>query len=65
LPFSEAVVDRVRRTYAGLAKTASLRAADAVHLVCAADSGFTEIYSADRHLLTAADRFGLRGRNVW
>ena len=65
LPFSEAVVDRVRRAYASLGKNASLRAADAVHLACAADSGFTEIYSNDRHLLSAADRFGLRGRDVF
>ena len=41
-----------------------LRAADALHLACAAEHGFTEVYSHDRHFLAAAPAFGLRAHDV-
>jgi hypothetical protein len=31
---------------------------------CAAEHGFIEVYSNDRHFLTTAPLFGLRGVNV-
>ncbi len=42
----------------------NLRAADALHLACALEHGFREIFSNDRHLLASAAAFKITGRNV-
>lgn len=64
LPVSEAVIERLEDVLRGAPATTFIRAADALHLACAALHGFTEVYSNDRHFLTAAPLFGLRGLNV-
>ena len=64
LLLTEAIVDRVESVFATAPATTYLRAADALHLATAAEHGFNEIHSNDKHLLAAAPLFGLRGVNV-
>lgn len=64
LPLSEEVMKRVESVYTAAPAATFLRAADALHLACAAVHGFTETYSNDHHFLNAAPLFGLRGIDV-
>ncbi len=64
LPLTETVMTRLETTLAAAPTATNIRAADALHLACAAERGFTEVYSNDRHFLAAAPLFGLKGVNV-
>ncbi len=64
LRLSDSLLDSMVVRFASLPQSTSLRAADALHLACAAQHGFTEVYSNDRHFLSAAPLFGLRGINI-
>lgn len=64
LPAGKELVVGLEKTYRTAPITTFLRAADALHLACAREYGFREIYSHDRHMLEAAPLFGLRGKNV-
>ncbi len=64
LPITEVHVARVESVFRTAPASTFLRAADALHLASAAERGFAEIYSNDRHLLHAAPLFGLKGVNV-
>lgn len=64
LPWSGTLLNEMAARYGSLPPTTFLRAADALHLACAAEHGFTEVYSNDRHFLAAAPLFGLKGINV-
>ena len=64
LPLSLAIAARLSKAYETLPKTAFIRAADALHLACAAENGFKEIYSNDKRLLAAANHFDVKGVNV-
>ncbi len=60
LPMSEALVQSVRRKISTLPATIFLRAADALHLMCAAAEGCAAVHTSDRHMIAAAPSFGLK-----
>lgn len=64
LPLSIQVFARIEQAFQTLPSNVFLRAADAMHLACAAENQLREIYSNDQRLLAAAPYFGLRGVNV-
>jgi len=63
-PSTERLLRRVEALTRKLPASCYLRAADALHLVTAVDSGFTEVWTSDRHMLAAASHFGLAGRSI-
>jgi predicted nucleic acid-binding protein len=64
LDHSEAITARLERVLERAPKTTFIRAADALHLACAAEHGYGQVYSNDRHFLGAAPLFGLEGVDV-
>jgi predicted nucleic acid-binding protein len=64
LPITRALIETSCNRIAALPAGILCRAADAIHLTCAKEESFTEIYSNDRHLLAAAPYFGLAAKNV-
>jgi hypothetical protein len=64
VPVTERLLRRVQATTRALPSSCYLRTFDALHLITAADSGFVEIWTNDRHMLAAASHLGLIGRSV-
>ena len=64
LPLTSPVFALAQKRYDDLSAKVFLRAADAMHLSCAAENGFDEIFTNDRHMLAACAAFGLDGRNL-
>ncbi len=58
------LIERAWAQIAAMDAEVYLRGADALHLVCARENGFRTVYSNDRHLLAAAEVFGVRGVDV-
>lgn len=58
------IFQRIGQVYRKLPVSVFLRAADAIHLATAAESGFQVVYSNDGHLLAAAKYFGIEVKNV-
>lgn len=64
IPFTPPLVRETCNRIARLPGSVYIRSADAMHLACAAESGFREVYSHDRHLLAAASYFGIKAIDV-
>lgn len=58
-PLSDKLVHDATAAIQSLPATLLIRAGDALHLACAVEHGFKEIYSSDRHMIAAASHFGL------
>jgi predicted nucleic acid-binding protein len=64
LPVTSELCRKASTQITALPTATFIRAGDALHLITAAESGFAEIYSNDRHLLAAAPLFGLQAVNI-
>ena len=65
LPLNDIVIRRACDVFEKLPPEVFLRSGDALHLACAAENRFTELYSGDRTLLSAAPYVGLNGISVY
>jgi predicted nucleic acid-binding protein len=61
---TSALLERARQALSGLPGSVFVRSIDALHLACAEDHGFRQIYTSDRHMLLAARHFRLIGVDV-
>ncbi len=61
---TSALVEKARKAVLDIPGTVFLRSGDALHLACAEEHGFQEVYTNDRHMLQAARHFQLTGVNV-
>jgi predicted nucleic acid-binding protein len=58
------LLEKTRNAVLDLPNTVFVRSADALHLACAEEQGFQEVYTNDRHMLKAAKHFNVTGVNV-
>ncbi len=64
LAVTSELLEMARKTVLDIPGPVFLRSADALHLACAEEHGFQEIYTNDRHMLKAARHFHVTGVNV-
>jgi len=64
IPVTDTLLRRTATLIRGLPRNVAIRAGDAVHLATALEVGEPEIWTNDRHLLTAATHFGIVGRSA-
>jgi predicted nucleic acid-binding protein len=58
------LLEKARKAILDLPGAVFVRSGDALHLACAEEHGFHEVYTNDRHMLQAARHFNLTGVNV-
>lgn len=59
-PVGSALISATMKRLRTLPPHLFVRAADAMHMTCAAEEGFKEIHTSDRHMIAAAPAFGLK-----
>ena len=64
VPVTEPLLRRANYLVSTAPADTFLRTGDAIHLMSASESGETEIWASDRHMLAAAPHFGLTGRSA-
>ena len=58
------LLEKARKAVLDIPSPVFLRSGDALHLACAEEHGFAEVYTNDRHMLQAARYFHVTGVNV-
>ena len=58
------LLEKARKAVLDIPSTVFVRSGDALHLACAEEHGFQEVYTNDRHMLKAARHFHLTGVNI-
>jgi predicted nucleic acid-binding protein len=61
---TSALLEKARKAVLDIPSTVFVRSGDALHLACAEEHGFQEVYTNDRHMLQAAKHFHVTGVNV-
>ena len=64
LGVTSALLEKARKAVLRVPSKVFLRSGDALHLACADEHGFREVYTNDRHMLQAAQYFDLTGVNI-
>jgi predicted nucleic acid-binding protein len=64
IPVNEALLRRTSALMLSAPRDIFIRTADAVHLATAYEIGERDVWTNDRHMLTAASYFGVTGRSV-
>jgi predicted nucleic acid-binding protein len=64
LAITSALVEKARQTILQVPAALFIRSGDALHLACAEEHGFREVYTNDRPMLKAARHFRLKGIDV-
>ena len=60
IPMDDGLLRGLARRVRSLPMNTFLRTADALHLTCAAELGFSAVHTSDRHMVAAAPAFGLQ-----
>jgi predicted nucleic acid-binding protein len=58
------LLEKARKAVLDIPSTVFVRSGDALHLACAEEHGFDEVYTNDRHMLAAARYFHVTGVNI-
>jgi len=64
LPLTPRLVEATFQALQALPSPVAIRAADALHLVCARESGCQQVFTIDRHMLATAPHLGIAAVNV-